>query len=160
MNQDPRVMEYLPSSYSEEKSIEVFLKCRLAIETRGWGFWALELKESSVFIGSVGINPVAENLPIAESIEVGWRLAWEYWGSGYATEAARASISHAFNVLHKEEVVAFTAVQNRRSRRVMEKLAMLESSERFIHPDYPSSTGLSEHVLYKITRERFKSHDE
>ena len=58
------------------------------------------------------------------AIEIGWRLGVEYWGHGYATEAAQAVVKDAFERLHLQEIVSFTAVDNMRSRAVMSRLGM------------------------------------
>ena len=58
------------------------------------------------------------------AIEIGWRLAFEHWGKGYATEGARAVLEHGFERLKLDEIVSFTTVQNIRSRSVMEKIGM------------------------------------
>lgn len=83
-------------------------------------------------------------------VEVGWRLAAEHWGHGYATEAARASVNFGFQLLNLKEIVSFTVPANYKSRRVMERIGMTHSSaDDFNHPDAPER--LRRHVLYRIT---------
>ena len=90
-------------------------------------------------------------------MEIGWRLARETWGQGYATEAAHAVADHAFGPLGLDALVAFTAEWNRPSRRVMEKLGMThDPAEDFLHPRLPADHKLSRHVLYRLSREDWR----
>jgi ribosomal-protein-alanine N-acetyltransferase len=91
----------------------------------------------------------------SEVVEIGWRIARAHWGCGYATEAARAALAHAFGPLGLDEVVSFTAVGNARSRRVMEKLGMThDPADDFDHPSLPPGHPLRRHVLYRIRAPR------
>src|SRR5262249_31823228 len=86
-------------------------------------------------------------------VEIGWRLAAEYWNRGYATEGARAALDFGFKILQLEEVVSFTVPGNIRSQRVMEKIGMTHSpSDDFDHPLLPEGHPLRRHVLYRIGR--------
>lgn len=152
LNADPIVMEYFPGTLSEEESnIEARIIQSLIAE-RGWGFWAVEEKVSKNFIGFVGLHTPELELPFSPCVEVGWRLAKEYWGKGYATEAANEALNYAFNKLCLEEVYSFTSVGNSRSRSVMERLRMLNTNQNFDHPGVPEGNAHREHVLYKITK--------
>ena len=157
LNSDPTVMEYFSSTWDADETESFIKTCSQLIKSRGWGFWAVEKKQSAEFIGMVGLNKVPDDLPIEQPIEVGWRLVKKEWGNGYATEAASASLHYAFKTLKAKQVVAFTPVQNMRSRRVMEKLNMTELAEKFVHPRVPVESGLSEHALYKITAQEYIS---
>jgi len=87
-------------------------------------------------------------------VEIGWRLAIESWGKGYATEAARASLDHGFGDLGLNEIVSFTVPDNSRSRRVMERIGMIHNSaDDFDHPSLEEGHRLRRHVLYRIKRE-------
>jgi RimJ/RimL family protein N-acetyltransferase len=96
----------------------------------------------------VGLNIPSTELPFSPCTEVGWRLAVDYWGYGYATEAARAALRVGFESLGLEEIVSFTTISNRRSRAVMERLGMKESGV-FEHPAVPVGNPLKEHCLYR-----------
>ncbi|NKB34539.1 MAG: GNAT family N-acetyltransferase [Pseudomonadales bacterium] len=154
LNADDAVMEFFPNTFNLEESKEFAEKYQRKIEKNGWGFWVTERLEDGAFIGLVGLNRV-DDLPIGDCVEVGWRLAKDFWGFGYATEAARACLEFAFDELALDEVVAITTVNNTPSRRVMDRLDMIDSGENFEHPRVDDATGLKEHVLYKISRERF-----
>jgi ribosomal-protein-alanine N-acetyltransferase len=86
-------------------------------------------------------------------VEIGWRLAAEYWGRGYATEGARAVLTFGFQTLALGEIVSFTVPGNVRSRQVMERIGMVhDSADDFDHPALPEEHRLRRHVLYRIAR--------
>ena len=152
MNANPKVMEYFPKLLTTSMSNTIAKKCQSLIDENGWGFWAVSLKETDTFIGMVGLNNANAEMPFSPAVEIAWRLHNNYWGLGYATEAARASLNFAFDTLGLDEVVAFTAVINKRSQLVMERLGMTNTQEDFYHPMLDLNHRLAEHVLYKITR--------
>jgi RimJ/RimL family protein N-acetyltransferase len=149
LSADLRVMEFFPATLDRAASDALVERCRGLIADRGWGLWAVELKASGDFIGMVGLHVAAPELPCGNKVEVGWRLAYDYWGQGYATEAARESLRVGFEILGLPEIVSFTAVVNRRSRSVMEKLGMKYLYD-FDHPKIPASSSLYRHCLYQI----------
>ena len=156
LNADPEVMRYFPSPLTEAESNALAFKLETIIARKGWGFWAVELRAEQRFIGFVGLNTPAD-LPFSPCVEIGWRLARDTWGKGYASEAARASLDFAFDTLDLEEVVAFTPVQNRRSRTVMQRLGMTDSGQNFEHPFVPDGCEYREHVLYRISRPQWRT---
>ena len=156
MNADPKVMEYFPKLLTTSMSNTIAKKCQSLIDDNGWGFWAVSLKKTDTFIGMVGLNNAHADMPFSPAVEIAWRLHNDYWGLGYATEAARASLNFAFVELGIEEVVSFTAVINKRSQLVMERLGMTNTQENFFHPMLESNHRLAEHVLYKITRQQWQ----
>jgi RimJ/RimL family protein N-acetyltransferase len=151
LNADPRVMEFFPSPLTREQSDAMADRCESLIDERGWGLWAVELKADRSFIGFVGLHIPDARLPFAPCTEIGWRLAFDYWGHGFATEAAREALRAGFEVLGLEEIVSFTVVANSRSRAVMERLGMKESGS-FEHPSLPVGHSLREHCLYRLRR--------
>jgi ribosomal-protein-alanine N-acetyltransferase len=112
----------------------------------------VEIVGGAEYIGFVGLNP-ADELMGRPVLEIGWRLAADHWGRGYATEGARASLAHAFDVLGQDEIVSFTTGANKRSRHVMEKLGLTRRPEDdFDHPRVPVTWSGRRHVVYAITR--------
>ena len=97
--------------------------------------------------------PCGDTLPFAPAVEVGWRLARAYWGRGYATEAARASLDDGFSRLALDRIVSFTVPANRPSLAVMERLGMarVEGGD-FDHPRLPEGHPLRRHVLYELQK--------
>jgi ribosomal-protein-alanine N-acetyltransferase len=151
LNADPRVMEFFPAVLSRAESDARAARIRLHMEAHRFGLWAVEVSGGAPFIGFVGLQTASPSLPFAPAVEVGWRLAREHWGCGYATEAARAAVEFGFGVLGLEEIVSFTAARNRPSRAVMERLGMTHSpADVFEHPLIPPGHVLRRHVLYRL----------
>jgi RimJ/RimL family protein N-acetyltransferase len=151
INGDPRVMEYFPGTLSREESDAFAERVRNHWVKHGFGQWAVERREDGVFLGVTGLSRPRFEAHFTPCVEIGWRLAAPYWGNGYATEAATAAMRLGFERMGLEEIVSFTVPQNRRSRRVMEKLGMSHlSSEDFDHPSLPERHPLRRHVLYRI----------
>ena len=151
LNGDEAVMEYFPSTYSREASDAAVGRYSAGIAARGWGLWAVE--HDGEFIGFTGLSVPSFDAPFLPGVEIGWRLARSAWGNGFATEAARASVSVAFERLGLDELLSFTAVQNQRSRSVMAKLGMTtDAAENFDHPLVANGHPLRRHVLYRLAR--------
>ncbi len=162
LNADPRVMEYFPSTLSKEESDQMAKRMRARIEERGWGLWAVSVPGIAEFIGFIGLNDVDANFeaPFTPAIEIGWRLAYDYWGRGYAIEGAIACLRYGFEKLNLEEIVSFTAIQNRRSRSVMEKIGMHHNpKDDFDNPKLPEGHPLRHHVLYRLNTNEWKQKD-
>ncbi len=157
LNADPQVMEYFPARLEEAESHVFAQKIESLITEKSWGLWAVELKSSRCFIGFVGLHQPGVDLPFTPCVEIGWRLAKEHWGRGYATEAATAALRFAFETLDLDEVVSFTSVLNERSQLVMTKLNMVNTLHNFDYPVVPVGHPLREHVLYKLTKTRWES---
>jgi RimJ/RimL family protein N-acetyltransferase len=151
LNGDPVVMEHFPATLSRARSDELVATIELLFDEHGYGLWALEVRESGAMIGFTGLVPVPFEAPFTPAVEVGWRLARDAWGHGYATEAARASLDHGFGEAGLEEVVAMTATTNERSMAVMRRLGMRrDPADDFDHPRIPSEHRLCRHVLYRL----------
>jgi RimJ/RimL family protein N-acetyltransferase len=151
LNADPRVMEFFPSRLDRQASDALAERIEAKIAQRGWGLWAAELRATGEFIGFIGLQPPAAQLPCSPCVEVGWRLAQRYWGKGLATEGARAALAFGFGKLGLDEIVSFTVPANRRSRAVMERLGMQEDKAgAFEHPSIPPGSPLRLHCLYRL----------
>lgn len=151
LNADPETMRYFPATLTREESDAFVGRASALIAERGWGLWAVEVVDGAPFIGFVGLN-VTRFEPLEGAVEVGWRLAREHWGNGYATEAAREALRFGFEELGLDEIVSFTSVPNSPSRRVMERIGMTHDPSRdFDHPSLPDGHPLQRHVLYAIS---------
>ena len=161
INADPEVMKYFPKLLSTAVSNAIAHKCQQLIIDKGWGLWAVSLKdrskENGAFIGFVGLNDTHADMSFAPAVEIAWRLHKDCWGQGYATEAASAALNFAFNELSLDKVVSFTAVINKRSQRVMERIGMINTRANFYHPALDANHRLAEHVLYNITRQQWNN---
>jgi len=153
MNADARVMEHFPAPLSPAESDALMARAEAHFAQHGFGPFAAELRETSEFIGFIGLSVPAFDAPFMPAVEIGWRLAFEHWGKGLASEGARAALAFGFGELNLEEVVSFTVPANLRSRRVMERLGMTrDPTDDFDHPNLPPDHPLRRHVLYRISR--------
>lgn len=151
LNADPRVMEHFPGVLTRDESDAHARRIMARMESLAFGFWALEHSETKQFIGFTGLSAPSFKAHFTPCIEIGWRLASEYWGHGYASEAARACLAYAFEGLQLEEVVSFTVPANIRSRAVMERLGFRHnSSDDFMHPGLPTGHPIQLQVLYHL----------
>ena len=151
MNADPRVMRHFPAPMSREQSDAFADRIEADIAAQGWGLFAVEVRSTGAFAGFVGLKEVGPPYPFAPAVEIGWRLAAAQHGFGYATEAARAVVAYARDVLYLPALVSMTTVRNRQSRRVMEKLGMTrDPAEDFDSPTVPPSWSGRRHVLYRL----------
>jgi RimJ/RimL family protein N-acetyltransferase len=149
MNADVRVMEFFPKKLSAEESQAFFTGAKNAIEKRGWDFWAAEIDGECA--GFTGLGNPRFDSHFTPCTEIGWRFRPEFWGKGYATEAARLALLYAFSTLRLEEVVSFTAKVNLRSARVMQRLEMThDPKDDFDHPRLAAGHLLQRHVLYRM----------
>ena len=149
MNADDRVMEFFPKKLSLEESREILARLKNGIEERGWGFWAVEI--NGELAGFTGLAKPAFEAHFTPCTEIGWRFRPQFWGQGYATEAARLALLFAFSTLRLEEVVAFTATVNLRSVKVMQRLGMVhDPAGDFDHPKLATGHVLQRHVLYRL----------
>lgn len=154
MNRDPLVMEYFPSTLSEDQSNQLADRIDAHFAEYGFGLWAVELSGRSEFIGYIGLAVPRFEAAFTPCVEVGWRLAHAHWGRGLATEGAAAVVRNAFETLALGELVSFTAPANLRSRRVMEKLGMThDPADDFDHPQLPGAHPLRCQVLYRLGRD-------
>ncbi|MBI1180661.1 MAG: GNAT family N-acetyltransferase [Alphaproteobacteria bacterium] len=151
MNADARVMEHFPSQLSRSESDAFVDRIRQHFCEHGFGLWAIELVDTAHFIGFTGLAVPQFSAHFTPCVEIGWRLAFEHWGRGYATEAARLALGYAFGALALAEVVSFTSTANHRSRAVMERLGMRrDPADDFDHPALPEGHPLRRHVLYRL----------
>ena len=153
LNANVRVMEYMPHVLSREESDALADRIEGHFRQHGFGLCAVEDRSDRSFIGFIGLSVPTFHAPFTPYVEVGWRLAAEYWGQGLATEGAKAVVRHGFETLGLGELLSFTVPANTRSRRVMEKLGMSHNAaDDFDHPRLPEQHPLQRHVLYRLRR--------
>ncbi len=150
LNADPRVMEHYPEPLTRERSdAMVWERILPQFAERRYGLWAVEVPGREPFIGFVGLQAAAFEADFTPCVEIGWRLAFDAWGCGYATEAARLALAFGFTDAGLDEIVSFTSPENRRSIAVMERLGMRFDGE-FEHPNVAPGHRLRTHVLYRL----------
>jgi len=157
MNGDPRVMEHFPGLLTREESDELVDRFAQRWTEDGLGLWALERRDDGSFIGFAGLAPPRFEAVFTPAVEVGWRLAVDAWGHGYATEAAQEALRFGFEERNLDEILSWTVPANVRSRAVMERLGMThDPADDFDHPNIPVGSPLRRHVLYRLSRERWR----
>jgi RimJ/RimL family protein N-acetyltransferase len=153
---DPQVMRYFPAPLSRLECAALIGRIRGHFAEHGFGLWALERKDTGAFIGLTGLLNVGFDAAFTPAVEIGWRLAREHWGLGYASEAAWTALRCGFDRLGLKEVVAFTPLSNLPSQKVMQAIGMqYDPTHDFEHPRLGSDDPLRHHVLYRITREQW-----
>lgn len=154
LNADPEVRRWWSSgTLSRAQSDAQAAAFQQHIDAHGFGFWAVEAPGTAPFIGFVGLQHEADDMPFAPAVEAGWRLAQAYWGRGFAAEAARAAVADGFARLAVAEIVAYAVSGNAASRRVMERIGMRrDPADDFDHPRLAPADPLRRHVLYRIAR--------
>ncbi|OMQ08074.1 GNAT family N-acetyltransferase [[Flexibacter] sp. ATCC 35103] len=91
----------------------------------GIGRWAVILKETNEFLGWSGIKFITNEINNHKDFyEIGYRFIEKHWGKGYATEAGKAFIDYAFNIMKIDAVYAYADAGNENSRRILEKLGL------------------------------------
>lgn len=158
LNADPVVMEHFPATQTSAETEDVVARIGQEMAKHGFSWFAAEAPGVAPFIGFIGLWAPSFDAPFSSIqdpiVEVGWRLAKEYWGKGYATEGARACLRFGFEDLGLKEIVSFTTTTNRRSQAVMQRLAMThDPADDFDHPKLPKGHRLERHVLYRMKRE-------
>jgi RimJ/RimL family protein N-acetyltransferase len=157
MNRDPRVMEFFPTLLTVEESNAGIDRVEAHFERHGFGLWAVEVKANGRFAGFVGLSIPRFETRFTPCVEVGWRLAPEFWGQGLATEGALEALRFGFEDCGLRQVVSFTVHANVRSRRVMEKIGMeRDVAEDFDHPHIPDGHPMRKHVLFRLDAERWR----
>jgi RimJ/RimL family protein N-acetyltransferase len=156
INSDERVMEFFPHRRDRAESDAMMDRLAAKIAADGFGFAAAEIAATGKCIGFVGLTGMAGYVPAFAdgTIEIGWRLAPEYWGEGYVTEASKAWLAFGFEKLGLDEIVSFAVWNNVRSTAVMERLGMRRDPSRdFNSPKVPNThPALKRHVVYTLTR--------
>jgi RimJ/RimL family protein N-acetyltransferase len=151
INADPRVMQYFRNPLGRVESDAMADRIEDHFREHGFGLWAVEVPGIAPFIGFTGLAIARFSAPFTPCVEAGWRLAFEHWGHGYATEAARLALRYGFATLALAEIVSFTSATNHRSRAVMERIGMRRDvAGDFDYPSLPEGHPLRRHVLYRI----------
>lgn len=116
---DPEVMRYIGGKpFSRLEAWRHLASVVGHWHLRGYGHWAVEEKASGRFIGRIGLQ-YPTGWP---GFEIGWMIAPECWGKGYATEGARRALDYAFNEMGRDHVISLIHPENRASIKVAERL--------------------------------------
>lgn len=121
--QDKDVMEFSGGTKSAEQVAQWITDQQKQYDENGYGLLAVVHKDSANVIGYCGLTRF-DNINGNREIELGYRILKEYWGSGYATEAAAVVKASSFKQLNIEKLISIVSPKNTRSIRVAEKLGM------------------------------------
>ena len=150
---DPRVMATLGPLQSRVESDATIDHLRAREVEWGYSFWPVERRSDDMLIGYCGLVHPPVGTPIADELEIGWGLGSQFWGQGYATEAAAAVLAWAWANTARERVVATTSLDNNASRALMARLGMTRLPDGdFDHPVLTEGDPLRPHVSYGIER--------
>ncbi|MFF8288872.1 GNAT family N-acetyltransferase [Streptomyces sp. NPDC016309] len=137
INADPAVMEWVRdgSVLDLEETAEAIERWEEEWDEEGFGLFAVELLGSGELAGFTGLS-VPDFLPeVLPAVEVGWRLGRPFWGQGYASEAAQATLEFALQDRGLDRVVSICRAGHTASENVMRKLGMSPERET-VDPRY------------------------
>ena len=146
---DPEVTRYLGDGRPLSRS-DAWRQMAMLVghwHLKGYGMWAVEERDGGRLIGRIGCH-YPEGWP---GFEVGWALARQYWGRGYAFEGARAALNHAFTALAQEHVISLIHPANERSIRLAERLGERAEGTTEVHGQPQKEKGATlEHTSIRI----------
>jgi RimJ/RimL family protein N-acetyltransferase len=152
INADPEVMRYRFKPLTRPESYDLLDNMEACFDQHGFGQWAVERIEDRRVIGFIGLDVADDDALFSPPVHIGWHLARDAWGHGYATEGATAALDHVFEVVGLPEVVSHTTTANERSQAVMCRLGMRHNADDdFDAPWYPPGHPLRRFVLYRMT---------
>jgi RimJ/RimL family protein N-acetyltransferase len=142
LNADAEVLRFTGDTpFDSVASAQDFIENYSHYADHGYGRWGLIQKSTGNFIGWCGLKYHKDE----EYTDLGYRIKRQFWGRGFATEAAMASMKLAFDEYELEMIVGRTAKENRRSVRVLEKLGMKFWKKDECH-------GIPEALIYRIRK--------
>ncbi len=148
MNQDAKVMKYFLSIMSGKQSLEFYERVQQHFKEHGFGLYVVEDKTNHQFMGYTGFMIANFESSFTPCVEIGWRFNAQYWGKGFATEAANACLQYGYDTLGLKTIYSFTSVHNKKSEAVMQRIGMHKTGE-FNHPKIEFTHFLCPHVIYK-----------
>lgn len=162
---DKQVMRYLDNKTWDRDRVEIEVLPALLAEYQRYqrfGYWAAETHDGS-FVGRIALHPVIidatpnglwrhATTDDSETVSIGYRVRRRYWGHGYATEAAAATVNLALDQYDARRAVATTMAVNQGSRRVLERIGF--SHTRTVHLDWDEPLPGAEHGEVVYERER------
>ncbi len=153
MGADPKVMAFFPALYTHEQAADWLIFTNQSLAKSGFTFWAIEIPGVTPFAGFTGLLEDSFEAPFTPCVQIGWRLAHKYWGQGYVSEAAKASLEYGFVNCELDEIVAYAVPGNTRSFKVMERIGMHHDIHGdFNHPHLEKGHTLERHVLYRLSK--------
>jgi len=151
MNLDKEVMKYFPAILNKEQTIEFYDRVQKHFLENGFGLYVVENTITQEFLGYTGFMIANFEASFTPCVEIGWRFKKQYWGKGYATEAAKACLNYGFDTLGFDKIYSFTATPNLKSENVMKRIGMIKTGT-FSHPKIDKEHVLNLHVIYEIEK--------
>lgn len=150
---DPAVMRYL-LPVADEAALDAMIgRMHASHAEHGFAFWIVERRSDGAVMGVCGLKLGGPDTPIVDLVEIGWRFSKNYWGQGYAREAAQATLDWAWANLPAPQIVAITVPANVASWGLMERLGMHRILDGdFDHPLVADDSPLKRHIQYRIDR--------
>ncbi len=142
---DPETMKFYPQRFTRDDAMRWVTKSQDRYRRDGYALFAVVLKSNGQVIGNCGL--MRQEIEGESLIEVGYHFRRDYWGQGYATEAARGCMAYAFGHLKADKVVSLILPENLPSRRVAERNGMTVERQVMFH-DLP-------HLMYAMRREDY-----
>ena len=140
---DAETMLYYPRPY-DQVMLEAALQRQFnSYATNGYGLWAMILKSENKLIGDCGL--LHQEVDGVLELEVGYHVNRQYWGQGFAPEAAKSCFEYSFNTLGRQRMISMIRPENLPSRRVAEKNG-LRIEKEICWRDF-------QHYVYVLTRE-------
>ncbi|MBK9320109.1 MAG: GNAT family N-acetyltransferase [Bacteroidetes bacterium] len=152
LNLDPDVLKYTGDEpFKSVEEATTFLKNYDVYRKYGMGRWVVERKEDGVILGWCGLKFLVDE----QEVDIGYRFFRKYWGKGYASETACASIDYGFNTLKLARIIGRSAVANLASVRVLEKcgLKFEKFSDALGEETVQHAISKAEYVAYRKMQE-------
>lgn len=158
INADPAVMRHFTGVKDRAGSDELMAMIRSHFRTFGFGLFAVERRSDGALLGFTGLAVVPFDAHFTPATEIGWRLGSEFWGYGYATEAAAEVVRFSFDEASLNELVSMAVPANKPSLAVMRRLGMRhDPADDFDHPAFPDGHRLRRHVLHRLTADDWRN---
>ncbi|MGB0863715.1 MAG: GNAT family N-acetyltransferase [Saprospiraceae bacterium] len=149
INASQEVMQHFPSTATAQQTADFIKRMQIQYTEKGYCYFAVDRLSDGNFIGFIGLSYQTFEADFTPCVDVGWRLDSAYWGNGYATEGARASLKYGFDFLKIKNIKALCPVVNLPSENVMKKIGM-QKLNHFKHSKLGDFPVLEECVLYEI----------
>ncbi|MGN5376663.1 GNAT family N-acetyltransferase [Streptomyces sp. MUSC 14] len=137
INADPRVMRWTDdgSVRDLDRTAEDIEQWEEEWDEEGFGLFAVELLASGELIGFTGLSVPGFLPEVMPAVAISWRLGSQFWGQGYASEAAHATLEFALQDRGLDRVISINRVGDNASENVIRKLGM-EPERETAHPVY------------------------
>ncbi len=147
-------MEYFPRTKTLVETEDFVYKMQKQYQDYGYCYFAVDRLDNDVMIGFIGVARQTYEADFTPCVDIGWRLAQDQWGQGFATEGARACLRYAFLDLNMDHILSICPAINTKSERVMQKIGMQKVKE-FDHILLKDTERLRRCKLYEINKSQY-----